>query len=83
MYSEASERIVFFDDMNFKVIKFDLLDKVVLAKTRLVPLLKFLDVRIQPERLLQIEGEAELVQPGKYLFGAVQGRAAVLIYHVL
>lgn len=61
---------VFFDNLNFKKIKIDLFDPVVLSEFRFAVAFKIGNVGIQPDRHCQIPGIADAVQSPENLVGS-------------
>ena len=53
---------VFFDDLDLQIVKIHVLDEGILREAGFVMPFKILDVALQPDRLLQIELHADLVQ---------------------
>lgn len=58
----AQARSVFLYDVKFQKIKINLLDKAVLPEACSGMTLKFSDIGVQPDRLSQIKGTADIVQ---------------------
>lgn len=52
--------------MDLQIVKFDLLDKIVLIKSGLCVTFEFLDRRVQPERLSKVKFVAHLFECPEY-----------------
>ena len=65
----STDFLIFFDYVDFQIVKIDVFHKAVLCETGFVVLLKFFYGRIQPDRLSQIKLIADLVQRMKDLVG--------------
>ena len=62
--------LIFFNYLNFQIIKVNALYKVILCETGLVMAFEFSDGLVQPDRLAQIELIADVLQGTKNFVGA-------------
>lgn len=67
---KSGEVSIFLDHVNFQKIEINFFYKIILMKTRLAVPFKLGDGAFQPDRLSQIELQADFFQRVKYLVGA-------------
>ena len=74
---------VFFNYMNFQIIKGHVFDKAILVEPGFGMPFEFGDILVQPDRVAQVKLAADILQPLKYFPGSVKLLIAVADYRIL
>ena len=77
------EKSVFFNYMDFQIIKGHVFDKAVLVEPGFGMLFEFGDILVQPDRVAQVKPAADIFQPLKYFPGSVKLLIVVADYRIL
>ena len=60
--------ILFFNNLNFQIVKLDGIDKVIISKSRFIMTLKFFDIMFKPDWFAKIKNIADFIKCMKPLF---------------